>query len=72
MGGKGKQKNTAEAIEFWQTRASRELSDEDARQIAENITGFFELLLKWEAAEQDKPVPVSGPTIVATGSDHIT
>ena len=72
MGGKSKQQITADALEFWQSRASRELNEEDARQIVENITGFFDLLLKWEAAEHDKPDPLADPTIVATGTDHIT
>ena len=38
--------------ETWQPRAGRNLSDEDAREIAENVTGFFRLLLEWEAREK--------------------
>ena len=34
--------------EVWQPRATRALSDEDARQIAERVTGFFSALL-WPA-----------------------
>ena len=36
-----------------QPYAARELSDEDARQIVEHVTGFFNVLLGWEAAERD-------------------
>jgi hypothetical protein len=38
-------------LEVFQRRASKALTCEDARQIAENITGFFEILMEWEAAE---------------------
>ena len=40
--------------ETWQPRAGRNLSDEDAREIAENVTGFFRLLLEWEASEKQQ------------------
>jgi hypothetical protein len=33
----------------WQTRSRRELSREDAREIAENISGFFSVLNDWSA-----------------------
>ena len=32
---------------FWQARTSRELNDEDIRQINENLTGFFSVLSEW-------------------------
>ena len=41
-----------QAIEFWQPRSLRTLTREDAREIVENLTGFFELLLTWEATEE--------------------
>ena len=37
-------------LELWQRRASRELTGEDAREIAENVAGFFRLLLEWKSA----------------------
>ena len=40
--------------ETWQPRAARNLSEEDAREIAENVTGFFRLLLEWEAREKER------------------
>lgn len=43
---------TSRTLDVWQPRADHRLSEEDARAIAENVTGFFELLLKWEAMER--------------------
>ena len=43
----------ARTKETWQPRAACSLSDEDAREIAENVTGFFRLLLEWEAREKE-------------------
>jgi hypothetical protein len=39
----------------WQPRIRRDLTDEGARQIAENVTGFFAILAEWSRAA--KPVP---------------
>jgi hypothetical protein len=33
----------------WQPRAGRDLTDEDVRQITENVTGFFSILTEWSA-----------------------
>jgi hypothetical protein len=38
--------------DIWQRRTPRQLSDEDRRQIRENIAGFFKLLGEWERAER--------------------
>jgi hypothetical protein len=35
---------------IWKPRLGRDLSREDARQIAENITGFFSILHEWSRA----------------------
>jgi len=51
-----------ETIEFWRPRLQRELSAEDARQIAENLSGFFKVLREWEAAERRGSRDVSGDT----------
>jgi hypothetical protein len=40
-----------QTLEFWQSRTPIELSRDDARQITENITGFFQVLFEWEAAD---------------------
>jgi hypothetical protein len=38
-------------LTIWQPRAARELSREDARQIVENIVGFFDVLARWSLAD---------------------
>jgi len=38
-------------IRLWQSRGRRTLSHEDARQIVENVTGFFSILHEWSRAE---------------------
>jgi hypothetical protein len=37
--------------EVWQPRLGRDLTREDARQIAENVTGLFAILAEWSRAE---------------------
>jgi len=39
----------------WQPRTRRKLTDEDARQIAENVTGFFSILAEWSRAAKEAP-----------------
>jgi hypothetical protein len=41
--------------QVWQRRLGRDLSREDARQIAANITGFFSVLAEWSRAEMPSP-----------------
>ena len=41
--------------EVWKPRLGRDLSREDARQIAENVTGFFSLLAEWSRGEMLTP-----------------
>jgi hypothetical protein len=43
--------------QVWQPRTRRDLTDEDSRQIAENVTGFFAILAEWSRAET--PVPAN-------------
>ena len=40
--------------QFWQPYYQKALSDEDARQIIENMTGFFKVLKEWEEKENDQ------------------
>jgi hypothetical protein len=42
----------AETIALWEQRAGRRLSREDAREIVENVTGFFQVLQEWDRAER--------------------
>jgi len=51
-------------LEVWQPRTPRTLTTEDARQIAENVVGFFGVLLEWEAAESET-APLEGPSVDA-------
>lgn len=37
---------------LWRSRLGRDVSCEDARQIAENVTGFFAVLGEWSNAER--------------------
>lgn len=43
-----------ETLEFWQSRTTRKLNREDAREIIENISGFFKTLIEWEAKENQE------------------
>ena len=47
-------------IETWQSRHDRDLSREDARQIVENVTGFFSILAEWSRAELAEPANDTG------------
>jgi hypothetical protein len=47
-------KQIARTRQIWQPRLGRDLTDEDARQITLNFTGFFGVLAEWSRAE--KPV----------------
>ena len=38
--------------QVWQPRLERDLTDEDARQIMHNVTGFFGVLAEWSRAER--------------------
>ena len=44
--------------QVWQPRLGREITDEDTRQITQNVTGFFGILAEWSRAE--KPAPANG------------
>jgi hypothetical protein len=46
-----------QTIAQWRPRLRRDLSREDARQIVENVTGFFNILTEWSRAEV--PVPAN-------------
>ena len=54
-------------LEVWQPRFGRDLSPEDARQIAANVTGFFSVLAEWSRAEMPTPANDAGKPVA---SDH--
>lgn len=41
-----------ETIKTWQPHTHRLLTDEDAREITENMVGFFKILQEWETKER--------------------
>jgi hypothetical protein len=45
-------KQIARTWQFWQPRIGRDLTDDDARQIMHNVTGFFGVLAEWSRAEK--------------------
>ena len=53
----------------WQPRIGRDLTDEDARQIAENVTGFFSILAEWSRAEMPAPANDTGKPIASDNEE---
>jgi hypothetical protein len=51
--------------QIWQPRLRRDLSREDARQIAANVTGFFSVLAEWSRAEMPTPANDAGKPITS-------
>jgi hypothetical protein len=49
--------------EVWQPRIGRNLTDEDARQISENVTGFFAILAEWSRVEMPTPANDTGKPV---------
>ena len=45
-------KQIARIRQVWQPRLGRDLTDEDARHIMHNVTGFFGVLAEWSGAER--------------------
>ncbi len=56
-------------IETWQPRLDRNLSREDARQIVENVTGFFSILAEWARAEMPEPANDTGKPSGTNGGE---
>lgn len=49
----------------WQPRIGRSLTDEDARQISENVTGFFAILAEWSRAGMPTPANDAGKPVTS-------
>ena len=45
-------KQIARTRQIWQPRLGRDITDEDARQIMHNVTGFFGVFAEWSRAER--------------------
>jgi hypothetical protein len=52
-----------QTCQVWQRRLGRNLTREDARQIAENVTGFFGLLAEWSRADLPSPANDAGKAV---------
>lgn len=50
-----------DTLKVWQPRTVRTLTPEDARQIAENISGFFRILRAWDTMEPYPAAPSTAP-----------
>jgi hypothetical protein len=62
---------TGRTRQVWQPRLGRDLSREDARQIAENVTGFFTILAEWSRVETPSPANDTGkPTASQNGPER--
>ena len=53
----------------WQPRTGRGLTNEDARQIAENVTGFFSILAEWSRAEMPTPANDAGKPVASNNKE---
>ena len=53
-----KQELAEHTIAEWQPRTPRRISEEDAREIAENLTGFFSILAEWSRKDADERVGI--------------
>lgn len=42
-------------IALWRPRLRRDLTRDDARELTENVAGFFRILAKWSLAESRSP-----------------
>jgi hypothetical protein len=51
--------------QFWRARTRRDLTDEDARQIAENVTSLFSILAEWSRAEIPTPANDAGKPVAS-------
>jgi hypothetical protein len=51
---------TERTLLAWQPRSSRRLTQEDARQIAVNMTSFFQILGEWDRKERERNPPPPG------------
>jgi hypothetical protein len=54
---------------IWQPRLGHYLSREDAREIVENLTGFFGLLAEWSRAEMPSPAIDTGKSAAANNEE---
>lgn len=56
--------------EVWQPRLGRDLSRDEAKQIAAGVTGFFSVLAEWSRADFPGPANHNGDT-AASGDEGV-
>ena len=56
--------------EVWQPRFGRDLSRDEAKQIATSVTGFFAVLAEWSRADLPEPANDTGDT-AASGDEEV-
>lgn len=69
---KGQKEAAEQTLAFWRPRTSSHLDVEDARQIIENVAGFFARLSAWDVQAQSSaplyseiaPITAAGPSAV--------
>lgn len=49
-----------ETADFWTRKSGKRVSDEDAREMHANLSGFFAVLLEWDARDLDCPATDDG------------
>ena len=49
--------------QVWKPRLGRDLTNEDARQITQNVTGLFGILAEWSRAEKLEPGDLDLPQL---------
>lgn len=42
-----------ETADFWTRKSGKRVSHEDAREMHANLSGFFAVLLEWDAKDRD-------------------
>lgn len=43
-----------DTVEFWKKRTDKEFSPEDAKEIINNISGFFQILAEWDRKDKEQ------------------
>jgi hypothetical protein len=56
---------TGRTRKVWQPRFGRDLTPDDAKKIATNITGFFSVLGEWSQAELPAPANDNGDGVTS-------
>ncbi len=63
-----------ETIEFWAKRTGERISREDAKQMIENVAGFFAVLNEWDRKSKIDELHLKGnsPMVSSVGKSDLT